>query len=484
MSHPHPDYEVVIGLEVHVQLATRTKLFSSAAVSYGEEPNRHVTPVCLALPGALPVLNGLAVELAVRAGLAVHGEVHPNSVFARKNYFYPDLPKGYQISQFEEPIVTGGWLDIAFEQGGELQEKRVALTRIHMEEDAGKSLHEGADGDTRVDLNRAGVPLVEIVSEPDLRSPEEAAAYLRALQEILRYIGASDADMEKGQFRCDANVSLRPHGAEQLGTRTEIKNVNSFRNVEAAIRAEIDRQADVIDEGGAVVQATMGYDADADRTFLMRTKENADDYRYFPDPDLIPLVLTEQRIEEIRAGLPELPEERRRRIQEQHELSAYDARLLTASRGLADWFEAAAAKAPAKAVANWILRDVLAALKEQGAEIDAVRLAPEALATVVTLVEAGSVTTRSARQLVAEILFEGGDPEALIAERGLAAVSDEGALEALADEVIAGNEKAAQSYRDGDKKSLNFLMGQVMKKSQGKADPGRVREILARKLEG
>ncbi len=481
-----PDYEVVIGLEVHVQLRTRTKLFSTAAVSYGDEPNHHTTPVCLALPGALPVLNGQAVELAVRAGIATNCEVHPRSIFARKNYFYPDLPKGYQISQFEEPLATGGWLDVEFEdEKGELTTKRVGITRIHMEEDAGKSLHDGSAVDSHIDLNRAGVPLIEIVSEPDMRSPAEAGAYLRKLRAILRTVEASDADMEKGQFRCDANVSLRRHGDTQLGTRTETKNVNSFRFVEAAIEAEVERQARCLDEGEEIRQATLGYDADADRLFVMRMKENADDYRYFPDPDLIPLVIEEARIEQIRAGLPELPDRRRARLADEHGLTAAEAAKLVASAALADFFESAvAAGAPARAAAHWLTREVAACLNERDLEIEATALVPDAFASLLELVETGRLTARSARELLPELLEGGGDPAALVSERGLEAVSDEGALEVLADEVLASNPKAIASYRDGDKKSLNFLMGQVMKKTQGKADPARVRQILAGKLDG
>jgi aspartyl-tRNA(Asn)/glutamyl-tRNA(Gln) amidotransferase subunit B len=354
-----------------------------------------------------------------------------------------------------------------------------------MEEDAGKSIHGGAGAATRVDLNRTSVPLVEIVSEPDLRSPEEAGAYLRALRGILRSIESSDADLEKGQFRCDANVSLRPQGSSELGTRTEIKNLNSFRFVEAAIRAEIERQAEILDEGGAIVQATLGYDAAAGRLFVMRVKENADDYRYFPDPDLIPLQVDEARIEEIRAALPELPDRKRVRFESEYGLTAHEARLLCASRGLADFFEAAArAHGSAKSVANWMLRDLLAALKEREIEIEAAAIAPEALARLIGMVDQGRVTARSARDLLAELTEKRGDPEALVRERGLEAVSDAGLLESVADEVIAANPDVARAYAQGDKKVVNFLIGQVMKKTQGKADPGRVREILARRLGG
>jgi len=479
-SDAHPHFEVVIGLEVHVHLRTRAKLFCSCAVSYGDEPNHHTCPVCLALPGALPVLNGTAVEHAIRTGLATHCEVHPHSVFARKNYFYPDLPKGYQISQYEKPIATEGWIEIELE--GE-ETKRIGITRIHMEEDAGKSIHDAAT-ETHVDLNRTSVPLIEIVSEPDMRSPEEAGAYLRSLREILRFIESSDADLEKGQFRCDANVSLRPRGSTEFGTRTEIKNINSFRFVEDAIRAEIDRQAEILEEGGAIQQATLGYDADANRLFVMRLKENADDYRYFPDPDLIPLMIDEDRIERIRAALPELPDQKRMRFESEYGLSAQEARLLSASRALADFFEAAArAHGTPKSVANWMLRDLLAALKEREIEIEQAAITPEALARLIEMVDQGRVTVKSARGLVAELTDQGGDPAVLVQERGLGAVSDAGLLESVADEVIGANPDVGEAYRQGDKKVVNFLMGQVMKKTQGKADPGQVREILARKLE-
>jgi len=489
LSETQPDYEVVIGLEVHCQLRTRSKLFSSAAVSYGEPPNHHTTPVCLALPGALPVLNGTAVELAVSAGLAANCTIQTHSVFARKNYFYPDLPKGYQISQWEEPLCLAGWLDI---QVGEAEPRRIGITRIHMEEDAGKSLHDGSATETHVDLNRAGIPLVEIVSEPDLRSPEEAGAYLRKLRGILRTIGASDADMEKGQLRCDANISLRRHGEKKLGTRTELKNLNSFRFVERALHAEIERQAALLDEGGEIQQATLGYDSLRDRSFVMRTKENADDYRYFPDPDLIPLVISQERIEAIRASLPELPEARCLRFQQEYGLQAREAQLLSESRSLGDLFEAAAkvaggsdtAGSTAKTIAKWLLREVLAALKERDATLEDARIEPQALAGLVAMVEAGRVTASNARSLLPELLFEGGDPAALVRARGLEALSDKASLEPIVDAVIAGNAKAVAAYAGGDRKSLNFLMGQVMKQSQGKADPAKVREILARKLGG
>jgi aspartyl-tRNA(Asn)/glutamyl-tRNA(Gln) amidotransferase subunit B len=483
-AQPHQNYEVVIGLEVHVHLKTESKLFSPAPVRYGDPPNHATHPLDLGLPGVLPVLNARVVELGIRAALATHCKVAPRSIFARKNYFYPDLPKGYQISQYEEPLATGGWLEVEAE-GGTV---RIGLTRIHIEEDAGKSIHDAAiasaDG-THIDLNRAGVPLLEIVSEPDLRSPEEAADYLRRLREILRWAGVSDADMEKGQFRCDANVSLRPHGASAFGTRTELKNLNSFRFIEEAIYAEIRRQADVLDGGGQIVQATMHYDPDRRTTRVMRLKENADDYRYFPDPDLVPLVIADAQIEAVRAALPELPEERRARFERDYALSPYDARLLNESRTLTDFFEtAAAASGKPKAVANWMLREVLAHLKESGREIDAIALTPAALAQLIELVEAGRVTAASARPLVAELMERGGDAESLVRERGLEAVSDTGLLESAADAAIEAHADVAAQVRAGEDKGLNFLMGQVMKRTQGKADPKAVREILTRKLRG
>jgi aspartyl-tRNA(Asn)/glutamyl-tRNA(Gln) amidotransferase subunit B len=455
MTSAHPRYEVVIGLEVHTHLRTASKLFSPAPVVYGAEPNHAVHPICLALPGVLPVLNARAVELAIRMGHATHCKVHPRSVFARKNYFYPDLPKGYQISQFEEPICTGGWVDVAVDDGGET--RRVGLTRIHMEEDAGKSIHDdavtGRDA-THVDLNRSGVPLLEIVSEPDMRSPAEAAAYLRTLRSILRYTDVSDGDMEKGHFRCDANVSLRPKGAKELGTRTELKNL-----------------------------ATMHYDPASGQTRVLRLKENSDDYRYFPDPDLIPLVIPEEQIERARAELPELADEKCERFRRDHGLAENDARILAASRGLAEYFEAASKILGApRSVANWMLRDVLRALSEQEIEIEAAKLPPESLASLIRMADEGTTTVKSARALIPELVARGGDPAALVRERGLEAVSDAGVLESAVDAVIAEHPEDAARYRAGEQKVMNFLMGQVMRRTGGKANPGAVRELIARRL--
>jgi aspartyl-tRNA(Asn)/glutamyl-tRNA(Gln) amidotransferase subunit B len=483
----HPRFEVVIGLEVHTQLRTESKLFSPAPVSYGLPPNHSVHPICLALPGVLPTLNARAVELAIRAALATHCKVHPRSIFARKNYFYPDLPKGYQISQYEDPIATGGWIEVALEEGGEARTKRVGLTRIHMEEDAGKSIHDAAaTGDSsQIDLNRAGVPLLEIVSEPDLRSPAEAAAYLRTLRQILRYIEVSDADLEKGHFRCDANVSLRRPGQSALGTRTELKNLNSFRFVEMALEAEIERQAGVLERGGRVQQATMAFDPNTRRTRVLRLKENADDYRYFPDPDLIPLMLSEQQIDRVRASLPELAEQKCARFVREFGLSEYDARQLTASRAFADFFEqAAAAHGTPKTVANWMLRDLREALSARECEIDATPVSAASFAALLGLVDSGRLTAKSARELVGVLVADGGSPEELMRARGLEAVADTGVLEAAVAAVISENAENAERYRSGDEKILNFLMGQVMRRTGGKASPAAVRELLSRKLAG
>ncbi|HIF93363.1 MAG: Asp-tRNA(Asn)/Glu-tRNA(Gln) amidotransferase subunit GatB [Myxococcales bacterium] len=491
-------YEIVIGLEVHTHLKTASKLFSPAPVLYGEEPNHSVHAIDLALPGVLPVLNERVVELAIRLGLAIHGTVNPRSVFARKNYFYPDLPKGYQISQFEDPVVSGGWLEIEVNGKGEGKSasvgnaktsmRRIGITRAHLEEDAGKSIHDvaiaGRD-DSCIDLNRAGVPLLEIVSEPDLRSAQEATAYLRELRAILRYIGVSDADMEKGQFRCDANVSIRPHGSQELGTRTEVKNLNSFSNVEDAIEAEALRQRELIADGGEVVQATMGFDPVRRRTSVQRLKENSDDYRYFPDPDLIPLRIDPAQIEAVRAELPELPGDKRARFESELGLSGYDAGVLTANRGLADFFEqtAKACSAP-KAAANWMTRDLLRELKERDVELSEMAITPHILASMIRLIEEGRLTSRNAAQLFPILVSEGGDPEALMIARGLEAVSDSGTIDGFVDAVIAGHSDVVEQIRGGDDKPLNFLMGQVMKASQGKADPGQVRQKLIDKIRG
>ena len=482
-AHPHPDYEVVIGLETHVHLKTRTKLFCGCELAYGDPPNHHTCPVCLALPGALPVMNEQAVDFALRAALATGCTIHPRSIFARKNYFYPDLPKGYQISQFEEPYCTGGVVEVPLDDGT----KRVRLTRIHMEEDAGKTIHDEGGGDSHVDLNRSGTPLLEIVTEPDLRSAGEAEAYLKTLQSLLRYLGVSDVDMEKGHFRCDVNVSLRPHGESAFGTRAELKNLNSFRFIMEAIAAEIERQSELLDAGGTVQQCTLRYHPRTRTTSVMRLKENADDYRYFPDPDLIPLVVDEARIEKARKALPELPDKKRARFESEYGLAERDVAALTGSLELADFFEAAAREhGDGKAVSKWLLRDVARALNDRDLEIGdtAVKLTPARLVQLLRLVEARRITAAVARDLLPELVDAGADPEALVAERGLEAMSDDGALEAAVDAVLAENPDVVERIRGGETKLLNALMGQVMKRTEGKADPGSVRELLARKAGG
>ncbi|MFP8881354.1 MAG: Asp-tRNA(Asn)/Glu-tRNA(Gln) amidotransferase subunit GatB [Myxococcota bacterium] len=486
-------YEVVVGLETHVHLRTESKLFSPAPVLYGKAPNHCVHPVCLALPGVLPVVNRHAVELAIRVSLAAHCTVHERSIFARKNYFYPDLPKGYQISQFEEPLATEGWIEIRVGGNGEddgkgegSKSKRIRLTRIHMEEDAGKSIHDdgvaGSDA-TLIDLNRCGVALVEIVSEPDLRSAEEVNAYLRTLRLLLRYTEVSHADMELGHLRCDVNISLRHRGEEEYGTRTELKNLNSFRFIEEAIEAEVKRQTAILESGGEVLQATLRYDPERRETFVMRLKEDSDDYRYFPDPDLIPLVVSTQEIERIRSEIPELAEQKRERFGHEHGLSEYAANQLIQTRALADFFEAAAvAHGQPKPVANWVLRDVMQVTKEREIEIDEIALTPESLASLIRLVDDGKTTVKSARALLPELIENGGDPAALVRERGLEAVSDSGVIDQAVAEVLAENPENVEKYHGGDEKVINFLMGQVMRKTQGKANPASVREVLTREL--
>jgi aspartyl-tRNA(Asn)/glutamyl-tRNA(Gln) amidotransferase subunit B len=475
-------WEAVIGLEVHAQLRTLSKLFSSAPNAFGAEPNSQTTEVDLGLPGVLPVLNEKAVELAVRAALALGCELQPVSTFARKHYFYPDLPKGYQISQYDEPFAKGGAVPLEDEQGA----RAIGLTRIHMEEDAAKSIHDDAvtgGGVTHVNLNRAGTPLVEIVSEPELRSPAEAGAYLRSLRQVLRYLEVSDADMEKGQFRCDANVSVRRKGETQLGTRTELKNLNSFRFVERAIAHEIERQIDLIESGGKVTQETMHWDDRAGKSSPMRGKEHADDYRYFPDPDLPPLRLEEEWLEAQRKRLPELPQARRARFSESLGLPAYDAQVLTDDRDVADFFEAAVALyGQPKVVSNWVMREVLAAAAELGKSPRELPLEASHLVELLRLVDAGRITASSAREVFAEMAKSGERPEAIVRARGLEAVSDAGELERLASEAIAANAPQVAKFRAGDAKLLNFFVGQVMKATGGKADPARLREILTRLL--
>jgi aspartyl-tRNA(Asn)/glutamyl-tRNA(Gln) amidotransferase subunit B len=473
-------YEAVLGLEVHIQLRTKSKLFCSCPNAFAGEPNTRVCPVCLGLPGSLPVLNRAAVESVARLGFALGATVEPRSIFARKNYFYPDMPKNYQISQYDEPLVTGGTLDI----GTRETPHPVRITRVHLEEDTGKSSHPEKHGDreeTRLDFNRAGVPLAEMVSEPVLRSAEEAFAYLMTLRRLVRWLGISDGDMEKGSLRCDANVSLRPVGTTAFGTRCEIKNLNSIAGVRNAIAAEIVRQTGILDSGGKIVQATLLWDQDTEKLAVMRTKEEAHDYRYFPEPDLPPLVLAPAEIERMRAELPELPAARAARFEKEHGLSAYDADLLTEARDLSDYFEETVANgAAAKAAANWIGNDVLRTLKERGEELATFRdtLPPERLGAMLALVAGGTLSSKLARELFAKLLEEPGTPAELAQRHGLVQESDAGALTAAAERVLEANAGVAEDFLAGKEKALTFLVGQLMKETKGKANPHMAQQVL------
>jgi aspartyl-tRNA(Asn)/glutamyl-tRNA(Gln) amidotransferase subunit B len=510
-------WEIVIGLETHAQLATRSKIFSGASTEFGAEPNRQASAVDLALPGVLPVANRAAVECAIRFGLSVGGQVASRSVFARKNYFYPDLPKGYQISQYEIPVVSGGGLQIAWqteERGGEarVHEKFVQLTRAHLEEDAGKSLHEDFHGMTGIDLNRAGTPLLEIVTEPDMRSAKEAVAYAKALHGLVTWLGICDGNMQEGSFRCDANVSVRPLGQAEYGTRCEIKNLNSFRFLERAIDFEVRRQIELIEDGGRVVQETRLYDPDRDETRSMRSKEDAHDYRYFPDPDLPALVIEDEWIERVRGALPELPGQMRERFMEAYGLSSYDATTLTATRETAAYFDAvvaalvpagaggagsaspatsaraaagAAAGAP-KAAANWVMGELAAALNRDGTEIADSKIAPAQLAGLIRRVQDGTVSSKIAREVFAAMWAEPAEGEdqadRIIEARGLKQISDSGEIERIIDGVLAANQKSVDEFRAGKEKAFNALVGQVMKATKGKANPQQVNELLRAKL--
>jgi aspartyl-tRNA(Asn)/glutamyl-tRNA(Gln) amidotransferase subunit B len=465
-------YEMIVGLEVHVQLKTRTKAFCRCSTSFGDHPNTNTCPVCLALPGALPVLNERAVELAARAALALGLEVHERSVFARKNYFYPDLPKGYQISQFDRPLAERGTLAIG---GG----RSIGITRIHMEEDAGKSVHDRFAGFTAIDLNRAGVPLIEIVSEPEIRSSAEAGAYLRALKEILLYAKVSDCSMEEGSLRVDANVSARPVGETALRTRTEIKNLNSFSNVERALEIEYARHCAVHDAGGTIVQQTMLFDAHKNDVRGARSKEGSHDYRYFPEPDLPPLVLTSAWIQGVRYGLPEFPAARRARYAASYSLGVADAEVLTASRAVGDYFEkVASAAGDAKAAANWVMGEVLASLNESGRDIGAFPVKAESLGELIALIKDGSLSNTAAKTVFATMLREGGPPAAIAARDGLLQVGDDSALIAWIDEVWAEHPDESARFAGGERKLQGVLVGFVMKKSKGRADPKKVNQLL------
>ncbi|MCZ7600466.1 MAG: Asp-tRNA(Asn)/Glu-tRNA(Gln) amidotransferase subunit GatB [Gammaproteobacteria bacterium] len=475
-------WEAVIGLEVHVQLKTRSKIFSGSSTAFGAGPNTQASGIDIALPGVLPVMNREAAAMAVRFGLAVSATINRRSVFARKNYFYPDLPKGYQISQYEIPIVGAGHLDILVDG----ESRRVGITRAHLEEDAGKSLHEDFHGMTGIDLNRAGTPLLEIVSEPDMRSPAEAVAYLRKLHTLVRYLDICDGNMQEGSFRCDANVSVRRAGDDRLGTRTELKNINSFRFVEKAITFEIERQVELIEGGGKVVQETRLYDPDRDETRPMRGKEEAHDYRYFPDPDLPPLVLDEAFIERARAALPELPEARRRRFVEQYALADGDADALVTERAVADYFEAmaSASTVDGRTAANWVNGEIAARLNRDGIGIEAIPVQAAAVGRLLDRIADGTISGKIAKEVFAAMWESGDEADAIIEARGLKQISDAGAIEAIVDEVLAGAAEQVEQYRAGQHKVLGFLVGQVMKKSQGKANPKQVNEILRNKLDG
>ncbi|PZA00066.1 Asp-tRNA(Asn)/Glu-tRNA(Gln) amidotransferase subunit GatB [Gammaproteobacteria bacterium 2W06] len=475
-------FEAVIGLELHAQLATRTKIFSGAPTAYGAEANRQASAIDLGMPGMLPVLNERAVDYAIRLGLALNADVAGRSVFARKNYFYPDLPKGYQISQYELPVVGAGHLDIELDGG---TRKRIGVTRAHLEEDAGKSLHEGFTRMTGIDLNRAGTPLLEIVSEPELRSAREAVAYMKKMHSLVRYLRICDGNMQEGSFRCDANVSVRPVGETRFGTRAELKNLNSFRFVERAINFEIERQIELIEDGGEVIQETRLFDPDRGETRSMRGKEQAHDYRYFPDPDLLPLEITPAHIDRVRDELPELPDAKSGRFQRDYGLSAYDAGVLTGSRELADYFEAVAAAAgDAKLSANWVMGELSGALNKAGLEITQSPIDATMLAGLLLRIRDETISGKIAKE-VFEALWNGeGDADTVINDRGLRQVTDNAAIEAMVEEAIAANPGQLEQYRAGKTKLMGFFVGQVMKASGGKANPQQVNEILKRRLDG
>jgi len=476
------EWETVIGLEIHTQLATTSKIFSGAATRYGAEPNTQACAVDLGLPGVLPVLNAEVVRMAAKFGLATHSTVAPRSVFARKNYFYPDLPKGYQISQYELPIVHDGYLDIELEDG---TSKRIGITRAHLEEDAGKSLHEDFHGMTGIDLNRAGTPLLEIVSEPDMRSAQEAVAYMKKVHALVRYLGISDGNMQEGSFRCDANVSVRPRGQAEFGTRSELKNINSFRFVEQAINYEVERQIMVIEGGGKVVQETRLFDPQKQETRAMRSKEEANDYRYFPDPDLLPVEIDAAFIEAVRAGLPELPDARKARFIEQYELSAYDAAVLTAARELADYYEAAVAAAggQGKLTANWVMGDLSAALNRDDRDIAESPVSAQALGELLQRISDGTISGKLAKQVFEAMWNGAGSADEVIDRQGLKQISDSSAIEGIIDEVLSRSAKQIEQYRGGQDKVFGYFVGQVMKATQGKANPQQVNELLKQKLD-
>ena len=484
-------WEVVIGLETHVQLSTVSKIFSGASTSFGAEPNTQACPVDLALPGVLPVMNRGAVERAIQFGLSIGAEVANLSVFARKNYFYPDLPKGYQISQFEKPVVIGGTLDCLVEpKGRDPYTKTIHLTRAHLEEDAGKSIHDQFPSQSGIDLNRAGTPLLEIVTEPDMRSAAEAVAYAKTLHSLVVWLGMSDGNMQEGSFRCDANVSVRPAGTEKLGTRCEVKNLNSFRHLEDAINYEVARQIELIENGGKVVQATRLWDPDKRETREMRTKEDSDDYRYFPDPDLPPLVIEPEWIEQVKVAMPELPGAMKARFAADYGLPEYDATVLTSSKAMASYFEklvSMTGKPLAKQCANWMMGDVSSAMNREGIEIDTVPVSAEQLSLLMKRIADNTISNKIAKEVFG-VMWDSKPDDAnavdrIIDEKGLKQISDSGAIEKIIDEVLANNQKSVDEFRAGKAKAFNALIGQVMKATKGKANPGQVNQMLKKKLE-
>jgi len=473
------EYESVIGLEVHAQLLTRSKIFCGCSTTFGASPNTHTCPVCLGMPGSLPVLNKQVVELTMRMALATHCRIAPYSQFARKNYFYPDLPKGYQISQYELPLAENGWIEIETERG----HKRIRIHRIHMEEDAGKLIHDEFQPTSHVDLNRTGVPLIEIVSEPDIQSPEEAASYLRMIREILRYLEICDGNMEEGSLRCDANISLRPVATDELGVKAELKNMNSFRNVQRALEFEIRRQGALLDKGEPIVQETRLWDANRNVTLSMRGKEEAHDYRYFPDPDLVPISIDEAWIERVRKALPELPDSKRVRFGKEYDLPSYDAQVLTSSKALADYFEAVLEHyAQPKIVSNWIMSELLRELKRDERDIDACNVPPHQLAELLKMLDKDIISGKIAKSVFQEMYATGKNAGLIVQEKGLKQVKDEGTIESAIDEVLAENPREVDLYRSGKEKLFGFFVGQVMKKTKAKANPKIVNDILRTKL--
>lgn len=474
-------YEVVIGVEVHAQLRTQSKMFCACGTTFGLTANAQTCPLCLGLPGTLPVINRKAVEMAIRTGLALNCAIGVANRFARKNYFYPDLPKGYQISQYEAPICEHGWIDIAVGD----RKKRVRIRRAHLEEDAGKNVHETGGSGSRVDLNRAGTPLLEIVTEPDMCSADEVVAYLKSLRDILMYLDVCDGNMEEGNLRCEPNLSLRPLGQKEFGTKVELKNINSFKFVKDAVDYEIKRQTKVLNEGGKIYQETRLWNIDRGETVVMRSKEEAHDYRYFPDPDLVPLQISDEWIEELRKTVPELPAARQQRFLMEYGLPEYDAGILTSSKSLGDYFEACAKLfGQPKTVSNWVMGELLRELNNSGTDASASPVSPERLVSLLQLVEKGTISLKTAREIFPELYASGKPPEQLVQEKGLTQVSDEGALEKIIDEVITKNPTQVEQYRGGKQQVLGFLVGQVMKASGGKANPGKVNELLKKKLAG